>query len=102
MDLSIFTFGGMECILGMEFLAHNNVFIEGHNRLIKIPSKNEIIWVKAHKVLSVGGLTIHLMLSKFLEKECMGSCGMLCVMHVFDEFELKEITNLVSLLKYVK
>jgi hypothetical protein len=47
-------------------------------------------------MLNVGGSTIHLMLGKTLEKECMGGCGILCVMHVLDEFEPKETTNLVS------
>jgi hypothetical protein len=59
----------MECILGMEFITRNNVFIEGHNWLVKIPSKNGIARVKAHEVLSVGGLSIHLMLSKTLDGE---------------------------------
>ncbi len=36
------------------------------------------------------------------KKECMGGCGMLCVMHVVDEFEPKEVTNLVNLPKCVK
>jgi hypothetical protein len=58
--------------------------------------------VKAHEMLSVSGLTIHLMLRKTLEKECMRGYGMLCMMHVLDEFELQEITNLVSLPKCVK
>jgi hypothetical protein len=44
----------------------------------------------------VGGSTIHLMLRKTLEKECMGGYGMLCVMWMLDEFEPKEATNLVS------
>jgi len=52
--------------------------------------------VKAHEVPIVGGSTIHLMLGKTLEKECMGGYGMLCVMRVLDEFEPKEATNLVS------
>jgi hypothetical protein len=68
----------MDCILGMEFITHNNVFIEGHNRLVRISSKNGIIQVKAHEVLNVGGLTIHLMLRKTLKRECMGGYGMLC------------------------
>ncbi len=38
--------------------------------------------MKAHEVPSLGGLTIHLMLGKNLEKECMGGYGMLCVMCV--------------------
>jgi hypothetical protein len=81
---------------------HNNVFIEGHNRLIKIPFKNGIVQVKAHDVPSVGESTIHLMLRKTLEKECFGSYGMLCVMRVLDEFEPKEATNLISFPKCVK
>ncbi len=92
----------MECILGMEFITHNNVLIEGHNRLIRIPSKNGIVRMKAHEVPSVGGSTIHSMLGIILEKECMGGCGMLCVMHVLDEFEPKETTNLVSFPKCVR
>jgi hypothetical protein len=63
------------------------VFIEGHNRLIKIPSKSGIVWVKAHEVPCVGGPTIHFMLGKTWEKECVGSYGMLCVMRVLDEYE---------------
>ncbi len=101
-DLLVSTSGGMECILGMEFITYNNVFIEGHNRLVKIPSKNGTVPMKAHEVLSVGGSTIHLMLGMFLEKECMGGYGMLCVMHVLDEFEPKEVTNLLSLPKCIK
>jgi hypothetical protein len=42
--------------------------------------------MKAHEVPSVGGSTIHLMLKKKLEKECMGGYGMLCVMRVLDGF----------------
>jgi len=94
--------GGMACILGIEFITHNNVFIEGHNRLIIIPSKTGIVQVKAHEVPSVGGSTIHLMLGKTLENECMGGYGMLCVMCVLDKFEPKEVTNLVSLPKCIK
>jgi hypothetical protein len=56
------TLGGMDCILGMEFITCNNVFIERHNRLIRIPSKNGIVRMKAHEVPKVGGTTIHLML----------------------------------------
>jgi hypothetical protein len=95
-DLLVSTLGGMDCILGMEFITSNNVLIEGHNRLVRIPSKNGIVRVKAHEVPSVGGTTIHLMLGKTLEKECMGGCGMLCVMRVLDEFEPKEATKVVS------
>jgi hypothetical protein len=94
--------GGMQCISGMEFITHNSVFIERQNRLIKIPSKNGIIRVKTHEVPSVGGSVVHLMLSKTWEKECMGGCGMLCVMCVSNEFEPKETTNLVNLPKCVK
>jgi len=42
-DLLVSTLGGMDCILGMEFIAHNNVLIEGHIRLVKISSKNGIV-----------------------------------------------------------
>ncbi len=101
-DLLVSTLGGMDCILGMEFITHNNVLIEGHNRLVRIPSKNGIVRVKAHKMPTVGGLTIHLMLGKTLEKECMGGYGMLCVMRVLDEFEPKEATNLVGSPKCLK
>ncbi len=48
MDLLVSSLGGMECILGMEFITQNNVLIEGHNRLSKILSKNGIMKVKAH------------------------------------------------------
>ncbi len=98
----VFTLGGMECILGMEFITYNNVLIEGHNRLVRIPSKNGIVRMKAHEVPSVGGWTIHLMLGKTLKKECMEGYGMLCVMRVLNEFEPREATNLVSLPKCVK
>jgi hypothetical protein len=49
-DLLVSTLEGMECILRMEFITHNNVFIKGHNRLVKIPSKNGIVRVKAHEM----------------------------------------------------
>jgi len=58
--------------------------------------------VKAHEVPNVGGSTIHLMLGKALKKECIGGYGMLCVMRVLDEFEPKEITNLVNSPKCLK
>ncbi len=61
MDLLVSTLGGMDCILKMEFITHNNVLIEGHNRLVRIPSKNGIVGMKAHEVPNVSGLTIHLM-----------------------------------------
>jgi hypothetical protein len=51
---------------------------------------------------NVGGSAIHLILGKTLEKKRMEGCGMLCVMCVVDEFEPKEVTNLVSLPKCVK
>jgi hypothetical protein len=92
----------MDCILGMDFITNNNVFIEGHNRLIKIPSKNGVAWVKAYEMHSVGGSTIHLMLGKTLENKCMGGYGLLCVMRVLDEFEPKEATNLMNSPKCVK
>ncbi len=96
------TLGRMDCILGMEFITHNNVFIEGHNRLVKIPFKNGVVRMKAHEMLSVGGSTIHLMLGKTFPKECMGDCGMLCVMHVLDEFEPKEVTKLAASPRFIK
>jgi hypothetical protein len=92
----------MDYILGMEFITHNNVLIEGHNRLVSIPSKNWIVRVKAHKVPSVGGSTIHLMLGKTWKNECMGGYGMLCVMWVLDEFEPKEATRLVTFPKCIE
>ncbi len=58
------TLGGMDCILGMEFITQNNVLIEGHNKLLRILSKNGIVRVKAHEVPCVGGSTIHFMLGK--------------------------------------
>jgi len=38
-DLLVSALGGMDCVLGMEFITQNNVLIEGHNRLVRIPSK---------------------------------------------------------------
>jgi hypothetical protein len=58
--------------------------------------------VKEHEVPSVGGLTTHLILSKTWKEECMGGCGMLCVMLVVDEFESKDATNMVSTPQCVK
>ncbi len=58
--------------------------------------------MKAHEVPNLGGSTIHSMLGIFLEKECMGGYGMLCVMFVLDEFEPKKATNLVNLPKCIK
>jgi hypothetical protein len=54
------------------------------------------------EVPTMGGSTIHLMLGKTLEKECMGGYGMLCVMQVLDEFESKDVTNLISAPKCLK
>jgi len=101
-DLLISTLGGMDYILGMEFITQNNMFIEGHNRLVRIPSKKGIVRVKAHEVPNVGGTTIHLMLAQNLEKECVGRYGMLCVMRVLDEFEPKEATKVVRPHKCIK
>jgi hypothetical protein len=42
-DLLVSTLGGMDYILGMEFITQNNVLIEGHNTLIGIPSKSGIV-----------------------------------------------------------
>jgi hypothetical protein len=54
----------MECILGMEFVTHNNVFIKGHNRLVRIPSKNGIVHVTVDEVPNVGGLTVRKKIGK--------------------------------------
>jgi len=40
--------------LGMEFITQNNVLIEGHNRLVRIPSKSGIVRVKAQELPCVG------------------------------------------------
>jgi hypothetical protein len=48
----------MKCVLGMGFITQNNVLIEGHNRLIRIPSKSGIVRVKAQELPCVGGPTI--------------------------------------------
>jgi hypothetical protein len=92
----------MDYILEMEFITQNNVLIEGHNRLVRIPFKSGIVRVKAHELPCVGGPTIHFMLGKAWEKECMGSYGMMCVMRVLDEFEPKEATKLVTSSKCIK
>ncbi len=93
-DLLVSTLGGMDCILGMEFITQNNVFIEGHNRLVRIPSKSGIVRVKAHELPCVSGPTIHFMLRKSWKKECVGGHSMMCVMRVLDEFEPEEATKL--------
>jgi len=92
----------MDCVLGMEFITQNNVFIAGHNRLVGIPSKSGIVKVKAHDMPCVGGPTIHFMLGKTWEKEGVGGYGMLCVMRVLDEFEPKEATKLMTSAKCIK
>jgi hypothetical protein len=101
-DLLVSTLGGMDCILGMEFITQNDVLIKKHNKLVKILSKSRIVRVKAHEVPCMGGLTIHFMLGKTWEKECMGGYGMMCVMQVLDEFEPKEAANLVTFTKCVR
>jgi len=101
-DLLVSTLSGMDCILGMEFITQNNVLIEGHSRLIRISSKSEIVRVKAHELPCVGGSTIHFMLGKTWEKECVGGYGIMCVMRVLDECEPKEATKLVTSAKCIK
>jgi hypothetical protein len=101
-DLLVSTLGGMDYILGMEFITQNNVLIERHNRLVRIPSKSGIVWVKAHELPCVGGPTIHFMLGKAWERECMGGYGMMCIMRVLDEYEPKETTKLVTFAKCIK
>ncbi len=101
-DLLVSTLGGMDFVLKMEFITQNNVFIEGHNRLVRSPSKSGIVKVKAHEVPCVGGPSIHFMLGKTWERECVGSYGMLCVMRVLDEYEPKEATKLVTSTKCIK
>ncbi len=102
MDLLVSTLGGMDYVLGMEFITQNNVLTEGHNKLVRIPSKSGIVRVKAHELPCVGGPTIHFMLGKAWKKECMGGYGMMCVMRMLDEFEPKEATKLVSYSKCIK
>jgi hypothetical protein len=101
-DLPVSTLGGMDCILGMQFITQNNVLIKGHNRLVRISSKSGIVHVKAQEMPCAGGSTIHFMLGKTWEKECVGGYAMMCVMRVLDEFELKEATNLVTPSKCIK
>jgi len=92
----------MDYVLGMEFITQNDVFIEGHNRLVRIPSKSGIMKVKAHEMPCVGGPTIHFMLGKTWERECVGGYGMMCVMRVLDEYEPKEAAKLVTSAKCIK
>jgi hypothetical protein len=101
-DLLVSTLGGMDCVLGMEFIAQNIVLIEGHNRLVRIPSKNGIVRVKAHEVPCGSGPTIHFMLGKTWKKKCVGSHGMMCVMRMLDEFEPEEATKLVTSLECIR
>jgi len=86
----------------MEFITQNNVLIEGHNRLVRIPSKSGIVRMKAHELPCVSGSTIHFMLGKTWERECVRSYGMMCVMRVLDEFEPKEATNVVTSSKCIR
>ncbi len=92
----------MDYILGMEFITQNNVLIEGHNRLVRIPSKSGIVRVKAHELPCVGGPTIHFMVRKAWEREFVGGFGMMCIMRVLDEYEPKEATKLVTFAKCIK
>ncbi len=101
-DLLVSTLDGMDCILGVEFISQNNVLIEGHNRLVRIPSKSGIVRVKAHKLSCEGGPTIHFMLGKAWKRECVGVHNMMCVMWVLDEFEPEEATKLVTSPKCIK
>jgi len=101
-DLLVSALGGMDYVLGMEFITQNNVLIEGHNRLVRIPSKCGIVKMKAHEMPCVGGPTIHFMLGKTWERECVGGYGMLCVMQVLDEYEPKGATKLVTFAKCIK
>jgi len=50
----------------------------------------------------MGGSTIHFMLGKTWERECLGGYGMMCVMWVLDEVEPKEATNLVASSKCIQ
>jgi hypothetical protein len=101
-DLLVSTLGGMECILGMEFITQNNVLIEGHNRIVRIPSKSGIVRVKAHELPCVGDPTIRFMVGKAFKKECVGGFSMMCVMRVLDEYEPKEVTKLVTSAKCIR
>jgi hypothetical protein len=86
----------------MEFITQNNVLIEGHNRLVRIPFKSGIVRVKAHELPCVGGPTIHFMLGKAWKKECVGGYSMMCVMQVLDKFEPEEVTKLVTPSKCIR
>jgi len=86
----------------MEFITQNNVLIEGHNRIVRIPSKSGIVRVKAHELPCVGDPTICFMVGKAFKKECVGGFGMMCVMRVLDEYEPKEVTKLVTSAKCIR
>jgi hypothetical protein len=101
-DLLVSALGGMDCVLGMEFITQNNVLIEGHKRLVRILSKSGIVKMKAHEMPCVGWPIIHSMLGKTWERECVGGYGMLCVMRVLDEYEPKEVANLMTSPKCIK
>ncbi len=101
-DLLVSALGGMDCVLGMKFITQNNVLIEGHNRLVRILFKSGIVRVKAHELPCASGPTIHFMLKKTWERKCVGGYGMLCVMQVLDESELREAANLVTSPKCIK
>jgi hypothetical protein len=58
--------------------------------------------VKAHELPCVGEPTIHFMLGKAWERECVGVYGMMCFMPVLDEYEPKETTKLVTSAKCIK
>ncbi len=96
MDLLVSTLSGMDCILRMEFITQNNMLIEGHNWLVRIPFKSGIVEVKAHELPCVGGSTIHFMLEKTWEKECVRGYGIMCVMWVLNKCEPKEATKFVA------
>jgi len=70
-DLLVSTLGGLDCILGMEFITQNNVLVEGHNRLVGIPFRSGIVRVKAHELPRVGGSTIHFMLGKMTHSQLL-------------------------------
>ncbi len=38
-DLIMFSFGEIECVLRVDFITRNNVIIERHDIIFKIPSK---------------------------------------------------------------
>jgi hypothetical protein len=50
----------------------------------------------------VGGSTIHFLLGKTWERECMGGYGMMCVMRVLNEFDPKEVTDVIIFPKCIE